>query len=44
MKSKRDTLKVLPDTSFVLLTLEVDTGKEVLKGLKKLAEIKADIR
>lgn len=43
MKSKRDTLKVLLDTSFILPTLGVDTGKEVLKGLKKLAEIKAEV-
>jgi len=37
-------LKVLLDTSFILPTLGVDTGEEVFKGLKKLAEIKADIR
>jgi len=43
LKSRRGTLKVLLDTSFVLPTLGVDTGKEVLKGLKKLAEVKADI-
>jgi len=36
-------LKVLLDTSFILPTLGVDTGKKVLKSLKKLAEIKADI-
>lgn len=43
MKSRRGTLKVLLDTSFILPTLGIDTGKEVLKGLKKLAEIKADV-
>ncbi|MDI6847897.1 MAG: PIN domain-containing protein [Candidatus Bathyarchaeia archaeon] len=43
MKSKRGTLKVLLDTSFILPTLGVDTGEEVLKGLKKLAEIKAEV-
>jgi len=43
LKSRRGTLKVLLDTSFILPTLGIDTGKEVLKGLKKLAEIKADV-
>ena len=43
LKNKLSTLKVLLDTSFLLPTLGVDTGKEVLKSLKKLGEIKADI-
>jgi len=44
LKSRRGTLKVLLDTSFILPTLGIDTSKEILKGLKKLAEIKADVR
>jgi PIN domain nuclease of toxin-antitoxin system len=44
LKNKLGMLKVLLDTSFILPTLGVDTGKEVLEGLRKLAEIKADIR
>ena len=44
MKNKLSALKVLLDTSFILPTLGVDTGEEAFKGLKKLAEIKADIR
>jgi len=43
LKNKLSTLKVLLDTSFILPTLGVDTGKEVFKGLKKLAEVEADI-
>ena len=44
MKNKLSTLKVLLDTSFILPTLGVDTGEEVFEGLKKLGEIKADVR
>jgi len=43
LKNKQSKLKVLLDTSFILPTLGIDTGKETLKGLKKLAEIEADI-
>jgi PIN domain nuclease of toxin-antitoxin system len=43
LKNKLSTLKVLLDTSFLLPTLGVDTGEEVFKGLKRLAEIEADI-
>jgi PIN domain nuclease of toxin-antitoxin system len=37
-------LKVLLDTTFILPSLGIDVGEEVSKGLKKLAQIKADIR
>jgi len=36
-------LKVLLDTTFLLPSLGIDVGEEVSKGLKKLADIKADI-
>jgi len=36
-------LKVLLDTTFILPSLGVDVGEEVSKGLKKLADIKAEI-
>ena len=44
LKNKLSALKVLLDTSFILPTLGVDTGEEVFEGLRKLAEIEADIR
>jgi len=43
LKSKQETLKILLDTSFILPTLGVDTGKEVTQCLKKLADIKLEI-
>lgn len=43
MKNKQPKPNILLDTSFLLPTLGIDTGKEVLKTLKKLTEIKADI-
>jgi PIN domain nuclease of toxin-antitoxin system len=43
LKSKQDTLKVLLDTSFILPSLGIDVGKEVSKGLRGLADIKAEI-
>ncbi|MGQ9690241.1 MAG: PIN domain-containing protein [Thermoproteota archaeon] len=43
MKSKQNALKVLLDTSFILPSLGIDTGKEVTQGLKRLAHIKAEI-
>jgi len=36
-------LKLLLDTAFILPSLGIDAGEEVLKGLKKLADIKADV-
>jgi len=36
-------LKVLLDTTFILPTLGIDVGEEALKGLKKLADVKAEI-
>jgi len=36
-------LKVLLDTAFILPSLGIDVGEEVIKGLKRLAEIEAEI-
>ena len=36
-------LRVLLDTSFILPSLGIDTGEEILKGLKRLADVKAEI-
>jgi len=36
-------LKALLDTTFILPSLGIDVGKEVLEGLKKLADLNADI-
>jgi PIN domain nuclease of toxin-antitoxin system len=43
LKSKKGTLKVLLDTSFILPSLGIDIDKEILKTIKKLAEVKAEI-
>jgi len=43
LRSKQETLKILLDTSFILPTLGIDTGKEVTQCLRKLAEIKSEI-
>lgn len=43
MKSKQAMLRVLLDTSFILPSLGIDTGEEILKGLKKLIDIEAEI-
>lgn len=43
MKNNQSTLRVLLDTSFILPTLGIDVGKEVLVGLEKLSEIRAEI-
>ena len=43
MKNKKNILKVLLDTSFILPTLGIDVAEEVLKGLQKLAQISAEI-
>jgi predicted nucleic acid-binding protein len=43
LRSRQATLKVLLDTTFILPSLGIDVGEEVSKGLKKLADIKAEI-
>jgi len=43
LKSKQDTLRVLLDTSFILPSLGIDVGGEVSKGLRGLADVKAEI-
>lgn len=43
MKNKKNTLKVLLDTTFILPTLGIDTGTEVKKALKKLDEFNAEL-
>ncbi|MEM0376650.1 MAG: PIN domain-containing protein [Thermofilum sp.] len=39
----RKGLRVLLDTSFILPSLGVDVGREVLQGLKRLAEAEAEV-
>jgi len=43
LKSKENTLKILLDTSFILPTLGIDTGKNVIKTLEKIDNINAEI-
>jgi predicted nucleic acid-binding protein len=43
LKNKKNTLKVLLDTSFILPTLGIDTGIEVKEALKKLDELNAEV-
>lgn len=43
MKSKQATPRILLDTSFILPSLGIDTGKVVTQGLKKLMDIEAEI-
>jgi len=43
LKSKQATPKVLLDTSFILPSLGIDAGEEVPKGLRRLAEVRAEI-
>jgi PIN domain nuclease of toxin-antitoxin system len=43
LKSKQATLRVLLDTSFILPSLGIDVGEEVSKGLREIADIKAEI-
>ncbi|HEX9913802.1 MAG TPA: PIN domain-containing protein [Candidatus Bathyarchaeia archaeon] len=43
MGSRKQGLKVLLDTSFLLPSLGVDVGREVAKGLRGLAEAEAEI-
>jgi hypothetical protein len=42
LKNKKNTLKVLLDTSFILPTLGIDTGIEVKEALNKLDELNAE--
>ncbi len=39
MRSRKSTQRVLLDTSFILPTLGISTGKRIQKGLQKLKEI-----
>ncbi|MBO3809971.1 MAG: PIN domain-containing protein [Candidatus Brockarchaeota archaeon] len=39
----KNRLRILLDTSFILPSLGIDVGKEVVDGLKKLAETGAEI-
>jgi len=43
LKSKQAILRILLDTSFILPSLGIDVGGDVLKGLKRLGEVKAEI-
>lgn len=43
MKSKQATLKILLDTSFILPTLGIEVGEEVLIGIRRLNEVKAEL-
>jgi len=43
LKSKQAALRVLLDTSFLLPSLGIHVGEEVSKGLKGLADIRAEI-
>ena len=43
MKSRQAAQRVLLDTSFILPSLGIDVGEEVSKGLKGLADIKAEV-
>lgn len=43
MKSRRNTLRVLLDTAFILPTLGINVGKEVEEGIRKLEEIEAEL-
>ncbi len=43
MESRQAALKVLLDTSFILPSLGINVGEEVSKGLKGLADIRAEI-
>lgn len=41
--SRRSTLRILLDTTFILPTLGIDAGEQVLTGLKTLREMNAEI-
>lgn len=43
MKNKKNTLRILLDTFFILPTLGIDVAKIVLDGLKKLSQIRVEI-
>ena len=43
LKNKRNTLRILLDTSFILPTLGIDVAKKVLDGLRKLAQTRVEI-
>ncbi|MEM2897631.1 MAG: PIN domain-containing protein [Candidatus Bathyarchaeia archaeon] len=43
MKSKKAGLRVLLDTSFILPSLGIDVGEEVLEGLKRIDNANAEI-
>ena len=43
LKNKKNTLRILLDTSFILPTLGIDVAKKVLDGLRKLAQTRAEI-
>lgn len=43
MRSRVSTPRVLLDTSFILPTLGIDVGEEILEGLRRLVEVKAEI-
>jgi len=43
LKSRQAALRVLLDTSFILPSLGINVGEEVSKGLKGLADIRAEI-
>jgi hypothetical protein len=43
LKGRRETLKVLLDTSFILPSLGIDVGEEVLEGLRRLEASRAEI-
>jgi len=43
LKNKKNTLRILLDTSFILPTLGIDVAKKVLDGLRKLAQTHVEI-
>jgi len=43
LRSKASAPRVLLDTSFILPTLGIDVGEEILEGLRRLVEVKAEI-
>ncbi len=43
LKNKKNTLRILLDTSFILPTLGINVAKKVLDGLRKLTQTRAEI-
>jgi len=43
LKSRQTKLRILLDTSFILPSLGINTGKEALKGLRMLAKTETEI-